>query len=93
MGRNKDKKKVERETEKSSHIFHYLEVTKRKLSKVPLQKGHKTPWGKHESHAATIQMSTLELAARAMSEKRKFNGPHCCLLPPPGFHRLQIAWL
>ena len=33
---NKEEKKVERETEKSPDIFHYLEVTERKLFKVPL---------------------------------------------------------
>lgn len=47
------------------------------------KKSHKIPWGKHESHTATIQMSTLELAARAMSEERKFNGIHYGLLPFP----------
>lgn len=55
------------------------------VKKEKKKESHKIPWGKHESHTATIQMSTLELAARAMSEERKFNGPHCGLLPFPSW--------
>lgn len=87
-GAHTEKESHMKRQEKQSEIFHCLELTKRKSFTALLlkkKKSHKIPRGKHESYTATTQVSTLELAARAMSEERKFNGPHYGLFPFPSW--------